>query len=55
MKVSTDRQLAGIMTKALPQALFSVMRAELTNYREAVYDFRGSLTAIHRSNAAPAA
>ena len=55
IKVSTDRQLADIMTKALPQALFSVMRAQITNYRDAVYDFRGSLTASRTADTAPAA
>ena len=53
IKVGTDRQLADIMTKPLPQALFSTMRAQLMNYRDAVYDLR--TTAFRRSDAAPAA
>ena len=55
LKVATNRQLADIMTKALPQALFSVMRAQLMNYREPVYDLREALTAPRRADAAPAA
>ena len=55
IKVDTTRQLADIMTKALPHGLFAVMRAQITNYRDSVYDLREPLTAARRADAPPAA
>ena len=55
IKVDTSRQLADIMTKALPHALFTVMRAQITNYRDTVYDLREPLIAAPRADASPAA